>query len=212
MFEFSLKEINSVKKFFRKIARKNVKKDMKKTWAQIAFSLMLVVFSQDAFAKRTFSDALGTVGLSTGAGTILGLSTLPFYPKPFDHTSNILVGAGVGFIVGIGLATYFHLSDNSDRNKIDYDQFVIPKKPKIDPKAPKNPAKTSQINEAENEKTIQFVSQPVPVKIQFLNPVELPVVFVTTFLINPLIEQKTFQKNFLDQNWSVRAPLLKVRF
>ncbi len=46
------------------------------------------------------------VGISTAVGTVLGLSTLPFYTEPTDHMLNIGIGMGVGFVFGLGLWVY----------------------------------------------------------------------------------------------------------
>ena len=51
-------------------------------------------------------DALETIGISTGIGTVLGLSTLAFYDSPSSHSQNVFMGAGAGLLVGLGVAAY----------------------------------------------------------------------------------------------------------
>ena len=40
------------------------------------------------------------------AGAVLGLSTLSFVEEPKDHTRNIIVGASIGIIFGVGYVAF----------------------------------------------------------------------------------------------------------
>ena len=71
----------------------------------------------NAQASQT-KDALITIGLGTVAGTVLGLSTLPFYGYPEDHFGNILIGAGVGLFVGLGVALYIISTPESGSDSV----------------------------------------------------------------------------------------------
>jgi hypothetical protein len=59
-------------------------------------------------------DALVTVGIGTAAGTVLGLSTLPFYGHPGDHLGNVFIGASVGLVAGLGVALYLLTTPDHD--------------------------------------------------------------------------------------------------
>lgn len=77
---------------------------------------LLLVFSSQAFGQAgnkdveelvegTKSDLL--VVISGGlAGAVLGLSTLSFVDEPKEHTRNIIVGASIGIIAGVGYVAY----------------------------------------------------------------------------------------------------------
>lgn len=87
-----------------------------------------------AKASYSFMDGLKTVGIATGTGIVLGLSTLPFYDKP--PASNIILGGGVGLIVGVGLAAYFMSTSSDEVEDIGYDELIIPKKVDEESKKP----------------------------------------------------------------------------
>jgi hypothetical protein len=71
----------------------------------IAFCLNLftsAAFAQDEdFTGQSLRD-ITTVAAMGGAGAILGLSTLSFVDEPKDHLKNIVVGASLGVIIGVG--------------------------------------------------------------------------------------------------------------
>lgn len=83
---------------------------MKSFKLAIIFSLISVVFSNNAFAQSggemdelvsgTKNDLLVVVGGGL-AGAVLGLSTLSFVEEPKKHTRNIIVGASIGIIIGV---------------------------------------------------------------------------------------------------------------
>lgn len=78
--------------------------------------MFLGVASSDSYAQDNAKDmeelVAGTksdllVVISGGlAGAILGLSTLSFVDEPKEHTRNIIVGASLGIIVGVGYVAY----------------------------------------------------------------------------------------------------------
>lgn len=57
-------------------------------------------------STRMVKRQVATVLFSTLGGAVLGLSTLPFYGEPQEHTDNISVGALLGFVVGAGYVAY----------------------------------------------------------------------------------------------------------
>lgn len=76
-------------------------------------SIMTTLFNKAAFAQansnelvdETKNDILVVVGGGL-AGAVLGLSTLSFVDEPKDHTRNILVGASIGIIAGVGYVAF----------------------------------------------------------------------------------------------------------
>ena len=64
-------------------------------WSSISFS-QNVSHSQRAFKRNAATVIFASLG-----GGILGLSTLSFYGKPQEHTSNITMGVGVGLVAGL---------------------------------------------------------------------------------------------------------------
>lgn len=70
-------------------------------------------------------DALETVGISTGIGAVLGLSTISFYEKPTSHMKNAFVGAGLGAIVGIGVAAYL-MATTPEQDEISPEEVLPP--------------------------------------------------------------------------------------
>lgn len=97
----------------------------------LGFSLMLnlitdMVHSPHAEAAYHWNDALGTVGIATGIGSVIGFSTIAFYDEPFSHMSNMLIGAGVGALVGLGVAAYLSANDTDD--EISPDELLPPQK------------------------------------------------------------------------------------
>jgi len=67
----------------------------------------------EELVQGTKSDLL--VVISGGlAGAILGLSTLSFVDEPKEHTRNIIVGASIGIIAGVGYVAYSQASKSRD--------------------------------------------------------------------------------------------------
>ncbi len=55
---------------------------------------------RQSYAKSGFFQ---TIGISIVVGTVLGVSTLPFYDQPGKHISNLALGAAAGAVAGIGI-------------------------------------------------------------------------------------------------------------
>ncbi|MEW6056883.1 MAG: hypothetical protein AB1540_09735 [Bdellovibrionota bacterium] len=77
----------------------------------------------NAEASYGLTDALETMGIATGIGTVLGLSTIAFYDEPSAHMGNALIGAGAGLIVGLGVAAYL-FAESSDEQEIDPEELL----------------------------------------------------------------------------------------
>lgn len=109
----------------------------------LALGLALKAASPVAEASYGLINALETVGIATGIGTTLGLSTIAFYDKPTSHMSNALIGAGAGMLVGLGVAAYL-MATSPDEDEISPEELLIPEKKPVDEgkKPEKNPTKT----------------------------------------------------------------------
>jgi len=59
----------------------------------------------DGLVDDTKNDLLIVVGGGL-AGAVLGLSTLSFVEEPKEHTRNIIVGASIGIIAGVGYVAF----------------------------------------------------------------------------------------------------------
>jgi hypothetical protein len=88
------------------------------------FSLILVstpLMAQEAAAggdSTYFEDSfrdISIIGATAVGGAVLGLSTLSFVEEPGDHLKNIVVGAAVGIIIGVGLVAYMAASKSKGR-------------------------------------------------------------------------------------------------
>jgi hypothetical protein len=108
----------------------------------VAFLLALGVAENvacpNAEASYGFNDALGTMGIAAGIGAVMGLSTIAFYDSPTKHLSNVLMGAGAGLIVGLGVAAYL-LTQAPEDDEINPEE-VLPPENKPDGSG-KNPGK-----------------------------------------------------------------------
>ncbi|MBC76431.1 MAG: hypothetical protein CME64_10490 [Halobacteriovoraceae bacterium] len=67
----------------------------------------------DELVTESKNDLLVVVGGGL-AGAILGLSTLSFVDEPKDHTKNILVGASLGIIAGVGYVAFSQANKSRD--------------------------------------------------------------------------------------------------
>lgn len=65
------------------------------------------------YFEDSFRD-ISIVGATAVGGAVLGLSTLSFVDEPGDHLKNILVGAAIGIILGVGLVAYMAATKNKD--------------------------------------------------------------------------------------------------
>lgn len=81
-----------------------------------------VAFSQAAgggggddlsFVDDTKNDLLVVTACGLG-GAVLGLSTLSFVEEPKKHTRNIIVGAALGIIVGVGIVAFNQANKSKD--------------------------------------------------------------------------------------------------
>ena len=106
------------------------------------FDSVSSVLCPKAEAGYGFMDSLTTLGISTGIGATLGLSTMPFYEFPEDHFKNILIGAGAGLIVGVGVAAYLLVS-GSDSDEINPEELLQPQKKIVPQDGAKEGQKTS---------------------------------------------------------------------
>lgn len=59
----------------------------------------------DALLEESLGDVYLVIG-TTAAGAILGLSTLSFEEEPKDRLNNIVIGAAIGVILGVGIVAY----------------------------------------------------------------------------------------------------------
>lgn len=66
-----------------------------------------------------------TMGFSVAVGTVLGASSLPFYDQPGQHLPNLLLGAAVGAVFGMGWHL-FSRSEDSDAYSRHAAQDVAP--------------------------------------------------------------------------------------
>ena len=67
----------------------------------------------DGLVSDTKNDLLVVVGGGL-AGAVLGLSTLSFVEEPKEHTRNILVGASLGIIAGVGYVAFSQANKTQD--------------------------------------------------------------------------------------------------
>lgn len=67
-----------------------------------------ILFIPPSYAQtdRSVKRGIAAVLFASLGGAVLGLSTLPFYGDPQDHTNNITVGALIGFAAGVGYVAY----------------------------------------------------------------------------------------------------------
>lgn len=67
----------------------------------------------DQFVNESKNDLLVVVSGGV-AGAVLGLSTLSFVEEPKEHTRNILVGASIGIIAGVGYVAFSQASKSRE--------------------------------------------------------------------------------------------------
>jgi hypothetical protein len=85
---------------------------MKFNKALVVLLLLTLTFNaqaQDPGGEDVFDDHKNDLLIVVGgglAGAILGLSTLSFVEEPKEHTRNILVGASLGIIAGVGYVAF----------------------------------------------------------------------------------------------------------
>lgn len=82
------------------------------------FLFSIQVFSQE---MRGVRRGVATMIFSSIGGAVLGLSTLPFYGQPEEHTQNISNGALLGLFVGGAYLLYQADSDSTqNQSAIDW--------------------------------------------------------------------------------------------
>ena len=80
--------------------------------------------SQKAQASTSPGQALMTVGIAAASGAVLGFSTISFYSEPSKHMGNVLIGAGLGVIVGVGVAAYM-IGNEDQEDEIDPEELLV---------------------------------------------------------------------------------------
>lgn len=107
----------------------------------------------EELVEGTKSDLL--VVISGGlAGAVLGLSTLSFVDEPKDHTRNIIVGASLGIIAGVGYVAYSQANKSREMIYGPTDQPAA----KLDPKSFGTYARASWHYKEVAERSSQIVS------------------------------------------------------
>lgn len=88
------------------------KEDMKFIKVLMLLSIIMNTINSSALAQNTDelvddtkNDILVVIGGGL-AGAVLGLSTLSFVDEPKEHTRNILMGASLGIIAGVGYVAF----------------------------------------------------------------------------------------------------------
>lgn len=105
---------------------------------KFTLSLLLALFllGNQALAESQITVRRGVAFsiFSSIGGAVLGLSTLPFYDNPQDHTNNINIGALLGLLVGGGymlresIKTENRQISRGDFNMKPSQVFLLPEK------------------------------------------------------------------------------------
>jgi hypothetical protein len=66
--------------------------------------------------ENSMKDVYTVIGVGFG-GAILGLSTLSFAEEPKENLKNVLTGAAIGIILGVGIVAYKHATKSSKQYK-----------------------------------------------------------------------------------------------
>lgn len=69
----------------------------------LILGVFVLTLARTGFASSSFFE---TTVIATGVGAVLGASTLPFYDVPGEHLKNVGIGAGAGFLTGVGIWAY----------------------------------------------------------------------------------------------------------
>ena len=69
--------------------------------------------AQDGLFSNTMKDVT-TVAVTGVGGAVLGLSTLSFVDEPKEHMSNIVIGAAIGVIIGVGVVAWSAATSGKD--------------------------------------------------------------------------------------------------
>ncbi len=94
-----------------------------KKFKHVFFSLaMLLTFSlstvQAEEGYEIIDESLQDLNVVMGTGlggAVLGLSTLSFVEKPSEHLKNVILGASLGIIIGVGIVAFSQANKSKDR-------------------------------------------------------------------------------------------------
>ena len=96
---------------------------------RIALLITLSLTSVEAFAQATggtddplVADTMNSIWIVSGiaaAGAIIGLSTLSFVEEPSEELKNIVTGAAVGVIIGVGVVAYMQATKSKDMYELN---------------------------------------------------------------------------------------------
>jgi hypothetical protein len=106
----------------------------------------------DPLVEDTKNDLMIVMACGVG-GAVLGLSTLSFVDEPKKHTKNIVMGAAIGIIIGVGVVGF----SQANKSKELFYQDGQPKaysSPEFD---------TAQRSDWHHENLIDFSSDEIPV-------------------------------------------------
>lgn len=90
-------------------------------------------FAQEAAAgggdkgmfENSMKDVFTVIGTGIG-GAVLGLSTLSFAEEPKDNLKNVVTGAAIGIILGVGIVAYKAATKNTQQyNENAYHQIDL---------------------------------------------------------------------------------------
>ena len=75
--------------------------------------------------ENSMKDVFTVVGTGIG-GAVLGLSTLSFAEEPKDNLKNVVTGAAIGIILGVGIVAYKAATKNTQQyNENAYHQIDL---------------------------------------------------------------------------------------
>lgn len=83
----------------------------------ILFSLSLSsVQAEEGYEiiDESIQDLNVVMGTGLG-GAVLGLSTLSFVEKPSEHLKNVILGASLGIIIGVGIVAFGQANKSKER-------------------------------------------------------------------------------------------------
>lgn len=95
---------------------------------------------------RAVKRNVAAVLFASLGGAILGLSTLPFYGEPHEHTGNISTGALIGLAAGLGYVIYD--STKPSGAQYEYSEFL-------------------EMEKLQNKKMARVASTPAMVQMSF---------------------------------------------
>ncbi len=92
---------------------------MKNRVKLLILTAFVFLFSTQSLSQelRGIRRGVATIIFSSIGGAVLGLSTLPFYGQPEEHTQNISNGALLGLVAGGAYLIYQAESDQQQSNR-----------------------------------------------------------------------------------------------